>query len=395
MAAIRTVSGVSDVRAMVHRCVLVLPVGLTALALLLSGCGASSEGSARPGAAKTAPGVGADTPQAAVTDFLAAAGHPGEDFTRLEDACRRIAPSVRPALRFEQSVTPSDKNCAAALSLMLLYAGDIGDFDAPTGLSGKVTGVREQGERAVVDVAMTYEGASNPGADRTRVLTIREHGAWWIATPFSFNVRSASEPPGDGELDEEYRQLVDAAAKADGQNQSGRDAATEVDADPQACPTDGASSAQDADEDVKVADGMRLADQQPGAHDLTAVTHNLEGSDACFELHFAADAPEEGGIEIAVRPEGHSVQVRWADGEAVGEAGSYDEPVAVKAAVARAESTMTFRLPSDSLGIGPGPYRWAVELNTPTDEQRIIHYDSVPDDMTITGDQDRYILHSR
>src|SRR5829696_4886812 len=38
------------------------------------------------------------------------------------------------------------------------------------------------------------------------------------------------------------------------------------------------------------------------------------------------------------------------------------------------------RLPSESLGIGPGPYRWAVELHTPTDEQRVNHYDSVPED---------------
>ena len=151
-------------------------------------------------------------------------------------------------------------------------------------------------------------------------------------------------------------------------------------------------SARDASGDVKVADGMRPAEQQPGSHDLTGVTHSTDGSSACFELHFAADAPEEGGASIAVRPDGGRVQVRWADAETVGQSG-YDDPTAVKVGVARDGSTLTFRLPADSLGVGPGRYRWAVELHTPTGEQRVIHYDSVPDDLTVVGDQDQYIRH--
>jgi hypothetical protein len=196
------------------------------------------------------------------------------------------------------------------------------------------------------------------------------------------------------ELDEEYGRLADAAENADRQNQSGRDATTKVADDPQACPADGASSAQDTDGDVKVADGMKLAEQQPGSHDLISVTHNTDGSSACFELRFAADVPEEGVVEFAVRPDGGRVQVRWADGEAVGQ-GGYDDPTAVKVDAARDGSTMTFRLPADSLGAGGGQYRWAVALLTPTEEQRVTHYDSVPDDLTIMGDQDQYIRHGR
>jgi hypothetical protein len=370
-----------------------LPLALAALALTLSGCGASADESSAPGAVEIAPGVGADTPQAAVTDFLSVAGHLGGDSTKLEGACRRVAPSVRPALRFEASVTPSDTNCAAALSGMLYYAGDNGEFEQPLGLSGKVTGVSEHGDRAVVDVAMRYEGASNPGADSTRVLTVREQGKWWIATPMAFNVMSASQPSTDSELDEQYRRLANEAAEADRQNQSGRRATTKLDDDPQACPADGASSAQDASGDVRVADGMALAEQQSGSHDLTSVTHNTDGSTACFELRLAADAPETGGLEIAVRPDGARIQVHWADGEAVGQSGDDDDPTAVKVTVARGGSMMTFRLPADSLGIGSRRYRWAVELFTPTDEKRVAHYDSVPDDMTVMGNQDQYVRH--
>ena len=370
----------------------VLPLALTALALLLSGCGDSSDGSSAPGAVKIAPGAGEDTPQAAVTEFLRVAGHAGADYTKLEAACGRVAPSVRAALRAGESVTPSDTYCAAALSLMMFYAGDTGAFETPTGMSGEVTGVSEHGDRAVVEVAINYEGASNPGADSTRVLTVRERDAWWIATPMAFNVSSASRPPTDVDLEVQYRQLADAAAKAERLAQSGRNATTNVNDDLRRCPADGASSAPDASGDVRVADGMTPAEQQPGAHDLIRVTFNTDGSGACFELRFAADAPEEGEVEFDLRPDGGIFEVQWADGEAVGTRG-YDDPVAVKVAVARAGSTMTFRLPADSLGGGSGPYRWAVSLHTPTEKQRVAHFDSVPDDLSITGDDDAYIHH--
>ena len=258
-------------------------------------------------------------------------------------------------------------------------------------MSGKVTGVSEHGDRAVVEVAMSYEGADNPGADGTRVLTVREQGAWWIATPFAFNVKSASQPPSDDELDSQYRELADAAAKAERQNRSGRDATTQVADRPRACPADGASSARDASGDVRGADGMHLA-EQPGSHDLTRVIHNSAGAGACFELHFAADAPEEGAVELAVRPDGGRVDVRWKDSEAVGQTG-YEEPTAVKVAMTRDGATLTLRLPADVLGAGPGRYRWAVELFTPTDDPRVSHYDAIPDDMTVVEDQDAYIRH--
>ena len=130
----------------------------------------------------------------------------------------------------------------------------------------------------------------------------------------------------------------------------------------------------------------------PGSHDLTRISHNIDGSSACFELHFAAEAPEEGAVELTVRPDGGRVDVRWEDSEAVGQTG-LDEPSAVKVAMTRDGSTLTLRLPADVLGARPGRYRWAVELHTPTEEPRVVHYDGIPDDMTVVEDQDNYIRH--
>jgi hypothetical protein len=374
---------------MTRRSCFLIVCSLSALAVL-SGCdGAAGDSALTAGAT----GVGATSPRAAVEDFLAVSGRPRGNLSALVEGCRRIAPSVRPAMRFEESVIPSDENCAGALSVMLFYAGDDGEFEAPSGLSGHVTEVSEHGDRAVVDVDMSYEGAVARGADHARVLIVREHGEWWVATPMSFNIRSVSQAPTDAELDEQYRQLADAAGTAERQNRSGREATTEIADDGRQCPSSGASSAQDARGDVKVADGMRTADQQPGSHDLVGVIHNADGSDACFELRLADTAPDEGAVEIAVRPAGGRVQVRWSDGEAVGQTEGPDGPAAVKPSVSVDGATMTIRLPADTLRIGAGPYRWAVELHTRTDDPRVNHYDSVPDDMTVMGDQDHYIPH--
>ncbi|WP_028063800.1 hypothetical protein [Solirubrobacter soli] len=360
----------------------------------IAGCGGDAERLEWP-AAK--PAFGADTPEHAIQSFIAAAGHPGSSYTTLTEACRQLAPSVRPAVRFNASVAPSESDCAAGLATLLYDTGDTSGIAPPTGFTGTITGTSAAGERATVTIAMSYDGA--PGFENrpVRVLVAKEEGSWWVATPRALNVLSAAHPPTDAELVQQYDELVAAAGIAERQAEAGRNAEAKVGGDVRACPRDGASSAKDAHGDVRIADGMRLAPQQVPGHDLVEVIHSGDGDQACFELHFGGDVPSAGAAEIAVLPTGARVAVRWENDRALGQGGTQDAPQAVAVETTRDGSVMTLRLPKTSIGITGGPYRWAAKLfiNTAsTGMARDTDFDSVPDDLTISGDQDHYIPHA-
>ena len=387
-------SGIAVCVTYVGRMRLIALAAITALAALPAACGGDTSKITQP---EAQPAFGADTPEHAVESFIAAAGHPGDSYKNLVEACRQLAPSVRPAVRFNASVSPTENDCAAGLSLLLFYTGEASEDSPPSGFTGKVTGSAVAGARAIVTAQMTYVGAASPGSRPARILVVNEQGSWWVATPTSLNIRATVKQPTDEDLAEQYDRLADAAKVASQQAQAGHDAETELTSYVDECARDGASSAQDASGDVKVADGMMPAKQQLPGHDLVGLVHSSDAEHACFELRFAGDAPDNGSVELAVRPSGGRVVVNWEHGRVVGQRGDDDSPQPVSVLAARDGSTMTFRLDNSSLGITGGRYRWAAEVFVNADSTgraSDTDVDSVPDDLTVMGDDDHYIPHA-
>src|SRR5206468_7689123 len=77
------------------------------------------------------------------------------------------------------------------------------------------------------------------------------------------------------------------------------------------CPANGMSGADDPQHDIRINDGMQLANDQPGNADLVHVTHSRDGDALCFQLTFAGQVPDEGSAEIRIRPNEASVAVTW------------------------------------------------------------------------------------
>jgi len=359
---------------------------LIVVLLTLSACGAEDERA-------TTAGAGASSPAAAVEAFAAVAGEPTENSENFAEACERISPAARPGLRLDATVKPDERACPRALSLALYYTGDTGDVPVPEGFTAEAGDVVERGDRAFVSVRMAYRGV--PGAERTvQVLTVREAGQWWVATPFAFNPINAAEPAGQAELVGDYEALLGAARGAEKQAAAGEEASSALAADVDPCPRAGASAARDARADVALADGGNRAERQRPSDDLLEVVHNADGDDACFALRFAGAVPPRGGVELAIRPDGGRVTVRWEAGRVLGQrTGADDEPTPVRVAAARDGGALVIRLPRRELSIAAPAYRWAVTTFVPTDRERVTHMDKVPDDQTVTGEQDRSIRH--
>lgn len=350
------------------------------LALLtLSGCGADD------------PQTGAGSPSAAVEEFAAVAGNPSQQ--NLRKACAQVSPGVRPALRFVPTVKPDDGDCVAALSLSLYYTGDTGEEGpAPEGFTAKAGDVVEQGDRAFVSVKIAYRGL--PGDRRVNVLTVREAGRWWVASPYAFNIENTTTPLDQAALLAQHQELLSAAREAGKQADAGENASSALGSDVTPCPPEGASAARDARGDVKRADGGEPATPQRPSDDLVEVVHNSGADGACFTLRFAGDAPPRGGVELAIRPNERRMSVQWEPGEVLGQRKvGYDTPTAVRVEAARRGSTVVVRVPPRELGITTPPYRWAVTLVTPTGQENVANIDDVPDDQTVTAEQDRYIPH--
>lgn len=350
--------------------------------LALGGCGGDDAHAPRAGA----------SPRAAVEAFAAVAGSPSPE--NLRKACAQLSPGVRPAMSVAPTLKPDDRDCAGALSLVLYYAGETGEEGpAPSGFTAEAGDVVEQGDRAFVSVRIAYRGV--PGSDRSvNVLTVREAGRWWVASPYPFNLRNGGTPLTQPALLAQHEELLTAARAAGKQTEAGENAASAPGSDAAPCPLEGASAAADARGDVKLASSSEPADPQRPSDDLVEVIHNSDADSACFTLRFAGDAPPRGGVEIAIRPGDHRLSVGWEPGKALGQRKEADETLtAVRVEVARDGSTVVVRVPRRELGITTPAYRWAVTLGTQADQESVVNMDLVPDAQTVTDEQDSYIPH--
>jgi hypothetical protein len=344
-------------------------------------------------------GQGFATPRDAVGAFLTAtadAKPDPNDPAPLAGACAMLSPDIRAAVRFSEAANADPvRNCSAALALALYYTGDTGEVPAPQGYSGRVTGVDQQGDEAVVSVAMTYLYPSGPRSQATNVLVVRREGLWWIATPGELNVlASLHGPPDRAALEQLYARYVAAARGAQSQQQAAGQLATQLQPSVRSCPAGGVSTAVDAQGDIRLNEGMHVTPDQPESADLVGVEESRDGDALCFQMRFAGAAPAGGDVEIRIRPHEAAVSTSWnASGEVLGQNALSEQSSPVRVEASRAGNQMTFRVPADALGNPATPYRWAVQLAVPIPNSRFTYIDYVPDDQTVQYDGTQYVDH--
>ena len=202
------------------------------------------------------------------------------------------------------------------------------------------------------------------------------------------------KPLGEAELLKQYRELSGAAREAEAQAKAGDEATTELAGDAKPCPSDGASSADDARADLTLAqNGKRATEQRPSA-DLVGVEHNGDGDSACFALRYAGDAPKEGSVEFTVRPSERRVAVQLKDGRVIGQrGGGLDRPVAVRVDAGRDGSLLVLRVPNKELGITSRDYRWGVQAFAPGGDKGSAFLDKLPNDSPVLDGKDHFIPH--
>lgn len=357
------------------------------LALSVGGCGQDQAGA----------GKGSGSPAAAVEQFAQAAGHPGRDpkQTKLVKACRLLSPDVRGGIRFQSSTQPSDRDCAAALSLALFYPGDSGELPDPRSLAVEVGDVSTKGRRAVVHASVTFGTDQGRRTYRTEVLAVRGADGWRVATPDTLGILAASEGVDDAVLFERYNKLRQAAGHARVQYAEGRAASSTLGTGSRPCRGEPASRATDPSRDVVASDGAKPLRAAPAGTDLSAARHVREGDELCFELTYRGPAAAKGSATVRVRPTGREVSVLWDAGEgriSAQTTDSNDEAHALPVTGSRTGRTVVFRVPRDRLA-PQTTYAWSVQSFVSRPHEHDAYLDRVPGGLDLRPTDDAAVRH--
>jgi hypothetical protein len=172
---------------------------------------------------------GASSPEAAVEQFLEpfAEDYGSEAPTATEEVqefwastCARVDPRIRPRLRFYDGPVDPDVNCGALVVLLVADTGDTSGMASPSKILGTPVSAETSLDESIVTVDMRYEVLSEPARRappakaRIKVLVIKRHGSWWVATPQAFNPRSAAEGGlSESELRDQHKELLTAESE--------------------------------------------------------------------------------------------------------------------------------------------------------------------------------------
>jgi hypothetical protein len=355
------------------------------------GCGRSDEAgqAARP----------SSSPAQAVMRFVRVAGAGGRDPQRrkLIQACHLLSPDIRAGVRFEASVRRSDVNCAAALQLYLFYPGDTSGLPNPSSFKATVTGTRAEGSRAIVSATLTYQTSERPRTFRSKVLTVRQHGGWWVATPSTLGILTASRGVDNAKAQSVYHTFRRQAGTAQSDYAQGQRASSRVHTTAQPCPKKAAAVKSDRTRDVVANDGRKPLPHAPASTDLVRVTSSPAEGSICFALTYAGQAPARAAVTLHLRPGRPGVTVQWdPEGKVVGEINQAqdDRDKAVAVSAARHGRDVFLRVPATAFGASERRYVWALESFVRMPKGQDSYYDSVPDDLTVSPDGGNHYVPS-
>lgn len=283
------------------------------------------------------------------------------------------------------------------LPLYLFYTGETTGIPESSGFTVQAGRTEQKGKLAFVETSIDFQDTPDPTRPRT-VLAVHESGRWWVATMSAFNPAYPAlfnvNVPSDGTretLMALYEQELESSRKADDEHTAEKETQTAIETAVEPCPSARRSSAGDPRHDIRLSHGYELTDEQPPSADLLEVMHAIEGDAACFSLRFAGSVPATAQAELATLPMNKRLSLHWEGGEIVGTSTEPEEErTFVPVHAGRDGSTIVIRLPARALGIGASAYRWAVTVFVPT-EGRASLMDSVPNALTVSGNEDHYI----